>query len=268
MGVVVGVPTVGSESGAAESDPRTVLEGLAIVGSAVEAERVFLLEIGGGVHPRVATVDGMEIEIVPGLPAAVLSEDSALVAALEGRRPMPSPPWIPARRLELFGAPCVVIRAETAARVAAVLEAGVERYLAEHGRTAATRPADGCGGARPADGSDSPATTGAAACAVDLARQSMAFIETESCGRCVVCREGTMQMAEILGDICGGRGRAGDVDLLVLLAETLAATGPCGWGRASAAPVLTTIRDFRAEYDAHLMGEGCPPGVCSVGGAG
>ena len=67
-----------------------------------------------------------------------------------------------------------------------------------------------------------------------------------------------MQMSEVVTDIAAGRGRAGDVDLLWSLAQTLATTGPCGWGRAAANPVLSTLRHFAADYRAHLEGAPCP----------
>ena len=107
----------------------------------------------------------------------------------------------------------------------------------------------------------------ASACAVDLARRSLAVLELESCGRCVVCREGLMQMGEIVGDIAAGRGRADDVDLLQTLAQTLATTGPCAWGRAAANPVLSTLQHFGADYEAHLKGAPCPTCAASVAAA-
>jgi NADH-quinone oxidoreductase subunit F len=81
----------------------------------------------------------------------------------------------------------------------------------------------------------------------------------------VVCREGTMQLAEILGDVAEGRGRAGDVDLLLELAEGLAATGGCALGRAAAQPVVRAVRESRAELDAHAGGKACPSGACGAG---
>ena len=108
----------------------------------------------------------------------------------------------------------------------------------------------------------------AGTCAVELARRSLAVLEYESCGRCVVCREGLMQMTEVVTDIAAGRGRAGDLELLQSLAQTLATTGPCAWGRAAANPVLSTLHHFGGDFAAHLEGAPCPAlPACSEGEA-
>ena len=90
------------------------------------------------------------------------------------------------------------------------------------------------------------------ACMVDRVRRALSFIETESCGKCVFCREGTMQLAEILKDITEGGGKPHDIDLLSELGDGLQLGAQCDLGRAAPNPVLTVIRYFREELDAHL----------------
>lgn len=102
------------------------------------------------------------------------------------------------------------------------------------------------------------------ACAVRLARVAMDAIARENCGKCVVCREGSMQMAEILSDVAAGRGRPGDLDLLHDLARALKLLGTCGWGRTAADPVLSALVHFRDDFDAHVRRKTCPAGVCAA----
>ncbi len=102
------------------------------------------------------------------------------------------------------------------------------------------------------------------ACAVDLARRSLLFTQSESCGKCVFCREGSMQMAEILTDISEGKGRPHDIDLLLKLGVGMNSGAFCAFGRTAPNPVLTTIRDFREEYEAHIREMRCPVGVCEM----
>lgn len=99
-------------------------------------------------------------------------------------------------------------------------------------------------------------------CLVELVRNALSVMEAENCGKCVLGREGTRQLTEILTDICAGRGRAGDLDLLIELAEAMAAASSCSLGRAAANPVLTTLRGFRGEYESHIKEKRCPAGVC------
>lgn len=100
-------------------------------------------------------------------------------------------------------------------------------------------------------------------CAVHLARGALDVLARENCGRCVVCREGTMQMAEILAGIAGGTSRAGDLDLLNELARALKLLGTCDWGRTAADPVLTALAYFRDDFEAHVRLKACPAGVCA-----
>ena len=99
-------------------------------------------------------------------------------------------------------------------------------------------------------------------CMVDMARYFINFLEGESCGKCVPCREGLERMGEVLGRICEGRGREGDIELLEDLCELLTDASLCGLGTSAANPVLTTIAYFKDEYIAHIKEKRCPAGVC------
>ena len=99
-------------------------------------------------------------------------------------------------------------------------------------------------------------------CMVDVARYFVKFLEEESCGKCVPCREGLRRMREILERICQGKGREGDIELLEELGEAMKLGSLCGLGQTAANPVLSTIRYFREEYEAHIKKKKCPAGVC------
>jgi NADH-quinone oxidoreductase subunit F len=99
-------------------------------------------------------------------------------------------------------------------------------------------------------------------CMVEVARYYVSFLAGESCGKCTPCREGLRQMLLILTDICEGRGSKEDVDLLVEIGETMNDSSLCALGKDAPNPVLTTIKYFRSEYDAHID-KCCPAGVCS-----
>jgi NADH-quinone oxidoreductase subunit F len=137
------------------------------------------------------------------------------------------------------------------------------------------------GGCLPAELSDTPvdyeALTGAGAimgsgglvvlddrdCMVDIARYFLEFTQRESCGKCTLCRLGTHQMLEILTRLCTGRSRPGELERLEELAHAVQAASLCGLGRTAPNPVLTTLRYFRAEYEAHVQGR-CPAGRCKA----
>ena len=102
------------------------------------------------------------------------------------------------------------------------------------------------------------------ACIVDQAKCSLSFIQDESCGKCVFCREGTMQMAEILTDITEGRGKTHDIDLLLELGEGLKLGAQCDLGRTAPNPALTAIRYFRDELEAHIKERKCQARVCKT----
>lgn len=99
-------------------------------------------------------------------------------------------------------------------------------------------------------------------CMVEVARFFMNFTQNESCGKCVPCREGTKRMLEILERIVAGQGQDGDIELLEELGEMISATALCGLGKTAAGPVLSTIKYFRNEYEAHIYEKRCPAGEC------
>ena len=99
-------------------------------------------------------------------------------------------------------------------------------------------------------------------CMVEVARFFMHFTQNESCGKCIPCREGTKRMLEILERIVAGEGKAGDIELLSELAETISATALCGLGKSASKPVISTIKNFRNEYEAHIYDKKCPAGAC------
>jgi len=101
-------------------------------------------------------------------------------------------------------------------------------------------------------------------CMVDLARYFMSFTQEESCGKCVPCRVGTKAMLSTLERICAGQGRPGDIEYLEELAREVKASSLCGLGQTAPNPVLTTIRYFRDEYEAHIREHRCPAGVCTA----
>ncbi|MCL2183100.1 MAG: NAD(P)H-dependent oxidoreductase subunit E [Chitinispirillia bacterium] len=98
-------------------------------------------------------------------------------------------------------------------------------------------------------------------CMVDIARYFLAFTQNQSCGRCTFCRAGTKRMLDILDKICAGSGIAKDLAILEELAVSIKSASLCGLGKTAPNPVLTTLRYFRDEYEAHIRGE-CPAGRC------
>ena len=100
-------------------------------------------------------------------------------------------------------------------------------------------------------------------CMVDAARFFLDFSTRESCGKCTMCRLGTLQMLHILEDITAGRGKMEDIDRILALAEDVKAGSLCGLGQTAPNPVLTTIRYFRDEYEAHIQEKLCPAKVCT-----
>lgn len=99
-------------------------------------------------------------------------------------------------------------------------------------------------------------------CMVEVARFFMNFTQNESCGKCVPCREGTKRMLEILERIVAGQGQDGDIELLLELADTISSTALCGLGKSAPSPVVSTIKNFRDEYEAHIYEKRCPAGAC------
>ncbi len=99
-------------------------------------------------------------------------------------------------------------------------------------------------------------------CMVDVAKFFLNFTQSESCGKCTPCREGTKRMLEILNRITEGEGREGDIELLESLAYTIKETALCGLGQTAPNPVLSTLKYFRNEYEAHIKEKRCPAKVC------
>jgi NADH:ubiquinone oxidoreductase subunit F (NADH-binding)/(2Fe-2S) ferredoxin/NAD-dependent dihydropyrimidine dehydrogenase PreA subunit len=99
-------------------------------------------------------------------------------------------------------------------------------------------------------------------CMVDMARFFMDFIQDESCGKCTPCREGTRRFLQILEKICDGKGELADIDALEEMAVVIKETALCGLGQTAANPVLSTLRYFRDEYEAHVLEKRCPAKRC------
>jgi NADH:ubiquinone oxidoreductase subunit F (NADH-binding)/(2Fe-2S) ferredoxin/Pyruvate/2-oxoacid:ferredoxin oxidoreductase delta subunit len=111
-------------------------------------------------------------------------------------------------------------------------------------------------------GSGGLVVTDETTCMVDLARYFMNFVQQESCGQCLPCRWGTQVMLNILTRICDGQGQPGDIEALERLAKTVKVASLCGLGQTAPNPVLSTLRYFRAEYEAHIHEKRCPAKVC------
>ena len=101
-------------------------------------------------------------------------------------------------------------------------------------------------------------------CMVDIAKYFVNFLQSESCGKCLPCREGVKRMYEILTRITEGNGKMEDLDLLEQLGTTLNSTALCGLGQTAPNPVLSTIKYFRDEYVAHIRDKKCPAKVCKA----
>jgi NADH-quinone oxidoreductase subunit F len=100
-------------------------------------------------------------------------------------------------------------------------------------------------------------------CMVDIARYFLEFTQDQSCGKCTFCRIGTKRMLEILDRLCRGKAQRGQLDELERLAHQVSAGSLCGLGKTAPNPVLSTLRYFRDEYEAHLQGR-CPAGKCAA----
>ena len=99
-------------------------------------------------------------------------------------------------------------------------------------------------------------------CMVDIARYFISFVQRESCGKCTFCRIGTRRMLEILDALCEGKGKKGDIEQLIELSEQIKKGSLCGLGKTAPNPILSSIKYFRDEFDAHIEGE-CPAGKCT-----
>ena len=99
-------------------------------------------------------------------------------------------------------------------------------------------------------------------CMVDVAKFFLNFTQSESCGKCTPCREGTKRMLEILERITNGKGEEGDIEKLEKLASSIKAGALCALGQTAPNPILSTLRYFRDEYEAHIKEKRCPAGQC------
>ena len=266
-----------------------------------------------------------ELRIVEGAGAFVSGEETALLAALEGRRSMPRlrPPY-PAEQ-GLLGQPTLISNVETFALVPWILRHGAGAFsaigsaeskgtkvfalagkvangglievpmgttlrevveeigggVADGRRLKAVQIGGPSGGCVPARHADTPidfeslgavgAIMGSGGlvvlddrdCMVDIARYFMEFTQRESCGKCTYCRIGSKRMLEILTRLCEGGAKSGDLEQLERLGELMRKSSFCGLGKTSPNPVLTSMRYFREEYEAHLAGR-CPAGRCKA----
>ncbi|HQP59610.1 MAG TPA: NADH-quinone oxidoreductase subunit NuoF [Anaerolineaceae bacterium] len=101
-------------------------------------------------------------------------------------------------------------------------------------------------------------------CMVDIARFFMEFTQDESCGKCTPCRVGTRRILDILNRICAGKGEDGDIELLEQLSQEIRTNSLCGLGQGAPNPVISTLKHFRHEYEAHIYEKKCPAKVCKA----
>jgi len=102
-------------------------------------------------------------------------------------------------------------------------------------------------------------------CMVDVAKYFVSFLEGESCGKCLPCREGLQHMHEVLESITTGKGKRGAIGLLEEISATLLDSSLCALGAQAPNPVMSTLKYFRDEYQAHIRDKQCPAGVCQLG---
>jgi len=327
-----------------ESDPHQVIEGMIIAGYTIGSEQGYIyvraeyplaieriqiaLEqarelgflgdniLGGGFV--------FHIEIAAGAGAFVSGEETALIAAVEGRMSTPSPrPPYPAES-GLWGKPTLLNNVKTFTYIPLIIERGGDWFasigtdgskgtamftlagkvvnsglaevpmgttlrelvydigggIAKDKQFKAVQIGGPSGGCLPETLLDVPidydslreagSMMGSGGmivmdednCMVDAARFFLDFSTKESCGKCTMCRLGTMQMLRILEDITAGRGKIEDIDLLLALAEDVKVGSLCGLGKTAPNPVLTTLHYFRDEYEAHILEKRCPARVC------
>jgi NADH-quinone oxidoreductase subunit F len=328
-----------------ESDPHQTIEGMIIAGYAVGSHQGYIYvraeyplaiervqtalkqaeEMGFLGNNILGSGFGFHIEIAKGAGAFVAGEETALMAAVEGKMstPKPRPPY-PAQA-GLWGKPTLLNNVKTFASIHLIIQRGAEWFssigtegskgtavftlagktnnkgLAEVPMGTTLRQlAYDIGGGIPEDKPfkavqiggpsggclpeslldtpidyDSLRETGSMMgsgglivmdennCVVDAARFFLDFTTRESCGKCTMCRLGTLQMLQILEDIVAGKAKMEDLELLLELAEDVKAGSLCGLGRTAPNPVLTTLRYFRDEYEAHILEKRCPAKVCS-----
>ena len=310
-----------------ESDPHSVLEGMAICGYAIGANKGYIY--CRGEYPYVVDIlntaisqakakgvlGDFDIEVRMGAGAYVCGEETALIESIEGNRGEPryKPPFPPVSGL--WGKPTIVNNVETFANIAIILEKGADWYAgigapSYPGTKVLTLTGDvvnkkfvevptnttirevifgfgggilggkkfkavqiggTSGGFIPESLLDTPidfdsmaaigATLGSGAVLVmdetrdivDVVERIAKFFEHESCGKCAPCREGTMRMYKLMSKVNKGQGTASDIALMERLGRVMSVACLCGLGQAAPTPVLTTIKHFRADYDAKLQ---------------
>jgi len=327
-----------------ESDPHQVIEGMIIAGYAIGAEQGYIYvraeyplaieriqialkqanEFGFLGDNILDSEFTFNIEIAAGAGAFISGEETALIAAVEGKMstPRPRPPY-PAE-LGLWNKPTLLNNVKTFAYVPLIIERGGDWFasigtegskgtavftlagkvansglaevpmgttlreliydigggIAKDKQFKAVQIGGPSGGCLPEILLDTPidydslreagSMMGSGGmivmdednCMVDAARFFLDFSTKESCGKCTMCRLGTLQMLHILEDITAGRGKIRDIDLLLALAEDVKIGSLCGLGKTAPNPVLTTLRYFRDEYEAHVLEKRCPARVC------
>jgi NADH-quinone oxidoreductase subunit F len=327
-----------------ESDPHQVIEGTIIGGYAVGAEQGYIYvraeyplaiertqialkqakEVGFLGDNILGSGFDFHIEIAAGAGAFVSGEETALMAAVEGRMstPRPRPPY-PAES-GLWGKPTLLNNVKTFGYVPLIIERGGDWFasigtegskgtamftlagkvinsglaevpmgttlrelvydigggIAKDKQFKAVQIGGPSGGCLPETLLDIPidydslrevgSMMGSGGmivmnednCMVDAARFFLDFSTKESCGLCTMCRLGTLQMLRMLEDITAGRGKIENIDLLLALAEDVKIGSLCGLGKTAPNPILTTLRYFRDEYEAHILEKRCPARVC------
>jgi NADH-quinone oxidoreductase subunit F len=327
-----------------ESDPHEVIEGMIIAGYAIGAERGYIyvrseyplaiqrIQIALKQANELSILGdnvlgsgfGFNIEVAAGAGAFVSGEETALLAAVEGRMstPRPRPPY-PAKS-GLWGKPTLLNNVKTFGYVPLIMERGGDWFasigtegskgtamftlagkvinsglaevpmgttlrelvydigggIANDKKFKAVQIGGPSGGCLPETLLDIPidydslreagSMMGSGGmivmddnnCMVDAARFFLDFSTKESCGKCTMCRLGTLQMLRILEGITAGRGKIEDIEGLLTLAEDVKMGSLCGLGKTAPNPVLTTLRYFRDEYEAHILEKRCPARVC------
>ncbi len=326
-----------------ESYPFRVIEGIIIASLAVGAhegllyiraeyplaiarieEALRICETAGYLGDTIrGSGHAFRLRVMPGAGAFVCGEETALLAAVEGRRATPSirPPY-PAQQ-GLHGCPTLVNNTETFALVPWIIRHGPEAFAAlgtahskgtkvfslagkvnrgglievpmgttiheivedigggvqDGKKFKAVQVGGPSGGCIPASLGDTPVDFEALAaagammgsgglvvlddsdCMVEMTRYFLSFTQLESCGKCTPCRVGTKRMLEILDRLCEGKAEIGDLAELESLAHIVKNNSLCGLGKTAPNPVLTTLRYFREEFEAHVEGR-CPAGKC------
>jgi NADH-quinone oxidoreductase subunit F len=228
------------------------------------------------------------IRLFQGSGAFVCGEATALAASIEGKpgTPRPKPPRM--TTAGLFGKPTVVNNVKTLAFVPPIIRNGAAWFTGigtkDSPGTAvfalAGKIGGPSGGCLPESALDLPvdfdslqdagAMMGSGGmvvldeddCMVEIARYFLEFTQRESCGKCTFCRLGTKQMLAVLDDITLGQGKEGDIETLLQLAEDVKLGSLCGLGKTAPNPVLTTLRYFKDEYEAHITEGRCPALMC------